>query len=395
MNRSEYFLTLVLASLAACETEEVGRSTYDRDTLPSGRIVTANRFPGVSGHAPRWQLELDFVVGGADPGLPPEEQFGRVIAIALDSNAHLFVFDVQARTIRVFDDQGAYTRSIGRPGSGPGEFQSATSMIVTRRDTVIVKDEAAGRFSFFDSNGRFLESYPREIGGSNPWVGSAWLGDGYLDWMAVSPDGWTGERLELTPVLFDAAFGQADTLSPIRHTLQVLEEVEMPMTVHVGLPVGTVDQEGTIWFANSGEYAVHRRSLEGDTLQTFTLDVAARPVSQVEEDGVRERFAWNENVARAVLEALPDSLPVIRAITVDPRGHVVVVPDVAGVEPGRAIDIFDETGVFQGRVLLPPDAPSISSTTDRLLRVTDEHLIYLARDKLGTASVVRLSIGRK
>jgi hypothetical protein len=55
--------------------------------------------------------------------------------------------------IKQFGSTGAYVRSIGRDGSGPGEFKAA--LVATAPGLLVVHDPASARTSVFDSAGGF------------------------------------------------------------------------------------------------------------------------------------------------------------------------------------------------------------------------------------------------
>ncbi len=53
-------------------------------------------------------------------------QFYRVRDIAADPQGNIYVDDMSNGRVQVFDPQGAFLRTIGRPGQGPGEFENPT-----------------------------------------------------------------------------------------------------------------------------------------------------------------------------------------------------------------------------------------------------------------------------
>jgi hypothetical protein len=67
-------------------------------------------------------------------------------------DGHVYVEDAAHRDVRVFTIAGAFLRSIGRLGRGPGEFQ-AIREFGWLGDTLWVTDQTLGRASLFPANG--------------------------------------------------------------------------------------------------------------------------------------------------------------------------------------------------------------------------------------------------
>ncbi|MDE2761959.1 MAG: 6-bladed beta-propeller [Gemmatimonadota bacterium] len=59
---------------------------------------------------------------------PEELLFGGIRSIAVDDDHNVYVFDRQAQHVRVFDPDGVYLETLGRPGEGPGEFSRAEAI---------------------------------------------------------------------------------------------------------------------------------------------------------------------------------------------------------------------------------------------------------------------------
>lgn len=79
----------------------------------------------------------------ARPDLVSEDPAGRIV-----------VTDISDRDVKVYDGRGAFVRTIGRAGHGPGEF-SALMMAQAYRDSVVAYDLADARLSVFGGEGRF------------------------------------------------------------------------------------------------------------------------------------------------------------------------------------------------------------------------------------------------
>ena len=127
---------------------------------------------------PRWALAQELRIGS-----PERRNYDLtwVNAIAVGPAGEMYVGQPQDRTIRVYDTRGAYLRTLGRRGSGPGEFQSIDGL-GWKGDSLWVSDLALQRITFFNRGGRVLGTVravtPVLPGAGYPAGPSAALADG-------------------------------------------------------------------------------------------------------------------------------------------------------------------------------------------------------------------------
>lgn len=101
-------------------------------------IVTNSMNPSWSADE-AWTTEQVLRIGEAAGDA--DYQFGQIAGIGISSDGRILVLDQQAQRVMVYGPDGTYQRSIGRPGSGPGELgPAANALFVGRGDTVLIPD---------------------------------------------------------------------------------------------------------------------------------------------------------------------------------------------------------------------------------------------------------------
>lgn len=103
-----------------------------------------------------------------------ENQFNWPRGIALTrTTGDLLICDSSNHRLMVYDKTGAFVKTIGGYGSGPGEFDSLAGVCVNKFDQIIVSDRYNHRIQVFDANGRFLREFGThgQTNGrfNNPW----------------------------------------------------------------------------------------------------------------------------------------------------------------------------------------------------------------------------------
>jgi len=102
----------------------------------------------------------------AEPGSPGHLRQPTHIAV---SNGHLFVSDGLLFTVKVFDLEGNFVRTVGTLGRGPGQFARPKGIAVDRGHNLYVVDAAFENVQLFDADGRLLM-----------YFGGPYEGPGYL-----------------------------------------------------------------------------------------------------------------------------------------------------------------------------------------------------------------------
>jgi len=77
----------------------------------------------------------------------------------VDAQDNVYIQDEADMAIKVFDRQGNYLRTIGRKGSGPGEFGRIADMAILPDGRLLVTDFETRRTSLFSPEGQFLSSF--------------------------------------------------------------------------------------------------------------------------------------------------------------------------------------------------------------------------------------------
>lgn len=90
-------------------------------------------------------------LGSADGA--KEEQFGSITGVAPLSDGSVAVLDGQAAEVRVFGPNGAYLRTMGQKGEGPGELSYPEALVALAGDTLAVYDRGNGRITRFNPDG--------------------------------------------------------------------------------------------------------------------------------------------------------------------------------------------------------------------------------------------------
>lgn len=86
----------------------------------------------------------------------PHFLFGEFIRYAIDDQQNIDVLDRRSRTVRKFDNSGAYSLSFGRSGQGPGEFMDPQEIQFLRGGNLVVFEGENQKFSIFNQTGIYI-----------------------------------------------------------------------------------------------------------------------------------------------------------------------------------------------------------------------------------------------
>jgi len=122
--------------LAACGGAQAGNLAKARtDTLPGGILQVTSDGPTAWTESAAAELVEEGRFQGMDG---TESELGEPRSIAVDEWGRVYVVDDKPAVIKLFAPDGAFIRTIGREGEGPGEFR--VGFITVRGPYLVLQD---------------------------------------------------------------------------------------------------------------------------------------------------------------------------------------------------------------------------------------------------------------
>ncbi|MEZ4423056.1 MAG: 6-bladed beta-propeller [Gemmatimonadota bacterium] len=352
-------LSLTAVALIGCGPP-TDRPLTERTDSAGIELVTSN----VDDRPLPWRLERRIALGGAEEG---PESFFRLPpgTVASDARGQIYVLDPLRHRVVVFTPDGTFVRSVGGEGAGPGELESPGALSVGPDGVLSVFDFGKGALVRFGPDGTVLPQHPLPF---FPWTGPSRHFEVTSEGVLVStmlppaPEGMFHQALRL--------LGPADTVLVAERIFPRPGMVRYP-TCGGGLNYPPIFEAQVLWAAHD------RRIVAVDGPEyAFTLFEGARPIRKVRAGfplrASSEALALAElgegmtiNFGRGPCRIPPremvegrgfaEAVPWIEAVMISPTDDIWIHRKGVGQEIPAAVDVFDRTGLYLGR--LPEGSP--------------------------------------
>lgn len=303
-----------------------------------------------------------------------EYTFAGISGVRSLSDGTIVVADGQSLTLRWFEPDGAFVRSAGGEGGGPGEFGSLNGIVGLSGDTVFAFDARNRRVTAFDREGALAGVSTLSIDGAGRPIDVRRMDDGSFvaitRWIAPGAAfaGPHDFQLELDSVVVQ----RLDPVAQVADTLRVLRDREWMrritaeggrVTVTASLrPLGNgavIRTDGRdALIGVSSRWEIERVDVTGRRTGLLRVLGADRPATQSDVElymrtagdpdpaALRQRMSIFEDVP------LPERLPSFSHFVVDDLDRVWVAeyePDLSGTQ----WTVFAGDGTLLGSVTVP------------------------------------------
>jgi len=383
----------VLAGTVGCSIDSQPDAEWDGVVSDSAGVQIVQNFG-----APLWTEENRWTVSevlkiGTVEG-EPEYQFGDISGIGALSDGRIAVSDNIALHIRFFSPEGVYERTVGRQGSGPGEYAGELTVFVSSGDTLLVLDRFAQRANRIAPDGTWLDSF-----GTVP-------DDGFDRGWDAAPNGrivshrccttgiWSGPDFVVER---DLAGRLLDTLAWLPSS-QARPRIngQLGWVFYAGEPDIALCADGSLVTGRGDRYRLHWYDSAGNLERIVTLERPNVPFTE------QEQFLFAERGERLLLESgtppanialmktrtsFTDTYPAFVEFGCGPRRTLWVTQvrplssfdeeetvALGWYPPAASVfDVFDREGRFLGEVTLPKDFLLMTYRGDNLYgRWTDD-----------------------
>jgi len=288
--------TTPLVALAACSS---GTTTTEAVTRDSAGVTIIEHPAGAIAAATVWSVGAPQVTISHGPTDDLGFSWISDAARLADGGIVLVDGEGQSSSLLVYKEDGTFERSIGRAGSGPGEFRFA-SILATAGDSISLYDGSQARHIRFLTSGALVATNDLGgIGGFGLGQPTGMLADGQLVSATTNfrdPNATEGSqyRRKLAMLIVDPVMSKVDTLST---AIPGEEVAPLSMTVRgqqrmTPSPVGYGDQS---FFATSGTEvlvatnttaALDRYAIPWKLTRSVRFAEARRPVDQAARDAL-------------------------------------------------------------------------------------------------------------
>lgn len=397
MRKHTILVSALALSLAACGDGGPDSGWAGTVTDSAGVQLVTNPTSGTWAAGEGWTVEEELSIGGMAGGLV--YQFGQVTGVTVDEGDTLYVVDQQAREVRVFAPDGTWLRTIGKPGSGPGEFGLGVGGVFLTGGEVRVPDIQNQRVSRFAPDGGYLGEFRLHFERGIPW---RWDGpvDGRLlsQLRVLTPDA-ASEASAGDPVVAWADDGtMADTLIVLPPGQGVTFAGGMPQFhFFEPEPMWDAGSDGRLVSGLNHELRLEVRDPDGALRRVISLPRERQPVTERDRrvflDGLREAMGGQGVPPEAVGMMLDratfaEHYPAYASLMAGPEGTVWVQrfrtgADIAEDEEAtfdiqdmgsNEWDVFDAEGRYLGLLAFPARVQPLLAQGERIYGVARDEL---------------------
>lgn len=296
---------------------------------------------------PELELDLQFTISE-----PEDILLQQINEIKSDSEGRIFLSDQRALQIHVFDPDGDYILSIGRDGSGPGEFQSLLRIYIDENDQLFAFDGRQARNTIFVENNNSWEiDNIFSIEGQSYGIESA-DSDGNVILRQSPPQqpepGAYWYEHELATGNLSTGLAEQNVLTIKEMGNLVLDSGFMQMIPFGWTTVLNTDPDGNIYLVWNEQFELAKYNTQLELIDSLSVEIPNQPLSREERNEAIDQLG--ENFRSLGREHIPDTKPVISNMFIDGNRNIwlqtydspeYLVLDREGT-PLRSFDLEDE-----------------------------------------------------
>jgi hypothetical protein len=304
---------ITLLTLAACSGGgDTALNPPKVDTLPGGIVQVRNTGPTAWRDTSGWRWTPTSVITPVD-GSPGE--LGDIASLAVGVDGSVYALQKSPAVIKAFGPDGAFVRTIGKEGDGPGELRRGVLSI--RADTLLIQDSGNSRLTIYRTDGVLLRTvtspccfyWPPFVIDS---VGRAWVPgrsqDNIASWFRIRMDGTSADTVAM-PALDDFSKVKRWEVTVTRGNSQMQMIMPAPMQPTT---VFAPRVDGMIVAGNTGSYRFALLRTSTDTVRVFDAGAPAVALTEAQRDTIFANATANrdEAIHQALLAAAhKDDIP--------------------------------------------------------------------------------------
>ena len=286
-------------------------------------------------------IKLFTITGENDDSLA---SFNKPVTMTADKDGNIYILDYSSESLKKFDKEGKFVKSIGRRGQGPGEL-SYPSFVAIYDDTLSVMCGRLRKVSRFTLEGEFINDKKLEMEIQLPKTYDNKNVIGYIN--TVDEE---NQSFEFSLSLLNKDFNITIFFEKINIRFQDLSSGKVKQS---DLLIPFVPANGKVYLSENDEnqYKINEYDLTGKKTATIKKEYRKIKNSEEEQEANKAYFEKRSGGRFDDSMKLDPFKKAFSAMYYDKYGRLLIVPEIDRSKDldGSYIDIFKD-GVFQNRV---------------------------------------------
>jgi hypothetical protein len=330
-------LLAALLTLAGCSSDRNAGELLTRADS-AGIEVVSIRF--LDALPERWSAGQRSMLDIGEESGPEDQLLHDVTSAALLEGNRVVLANAGSLELRIYDQQSALDRRIGREGDGPGEFRYPRFVMVLAQDSVLAFDRNHHRLTLFGPAGEFAESWTTRVTDAPPIHDVA----GHLTTGEVLLRGFIGDDPDpVGPYLASEVIGTFDRARERFRAIDTISGSEMAQVERDGRLVPAIRPFGRKSdLVTNGRWVFALDAADPAAIRVYAPDQGLVRIIRVDAPLVPVSAALAEAWIASFFEAvdfpyeqvadmwrygfanvaLPDSIPLFRSLAPDSGGGV-------------------------------------------------------------------------
>jgi hypothetical protein len=316
-------------------------------------------------------------------GVPEGDQeylFTEITDLAVDDDGNIYAIDLKGDNVRVFDRNGHFLRTVGRPGQGPGEFSGAGNLHVSSNGEIMVTSEGSRSIKYFAPTGQYQRQYLLKAF-SPIKVDYDSAGMYYIMDFSMEPPGFKLSRLdsrtEESSVLATWAMPRPD-----------------PKRVSIFDPImsfAVMPDDRLLYGCPTEGYEILIFDARGHLQKRILKDWDPIPITDEEREAIVNEQK-KRNPSNPIQLDFPRSHPPYRVVKCDDSGRLFVlsfssIADDPSKERKTVFDVFDQEGRYIAMIRHP-----FKALIEKPILWKGGKFYTVEQDEAGFPSIVRYSV---
>lgn len=248
----------------------------------------------------------------------------QISGVKNDSQGRIYLPDQRALSIHLFNQNGSYIKSIGREGSGPGEFQSLLRIFIDQQDRLIAYDVRQARNTIFvETNDSWKPEQIFMIEGQRYGIESADT-DGNVILRQSPPQypdpGAYWYEHELATGNLETGLNQQNVLRFKEMGNLVLDNGFMQQIPFGRTTVLSTGPNGNIYLVWNEQFELAIYNAKMTLIDSLSAHIPNQPISNEERNEELDRLG--DQFRSLGREHIPGSKPVVNAMYIDPNENI-------------------------------------------------------------------------